>query len=57
MKIEMQMALTKNKDPMSLVVEDPDIRKKREISQNNIKQLKIAMRSIKLVKRGKEIES
>ena len=57
MKIEMQMALTKNKDPMSLVVEDPEIRKKREISLNNIKQLKIAMRSIKLVKRGKEIES
>ena len=57
MKIEMQMALTKNKDPMSLIVEDPDIRKKREISQNNIKQLKIAMRSLKLIKRGIEAEA
>jgi dynamin 1-like protein len=57
MKIEMQMALTKHKDPMSLVIEDPEIRKKREISQNNIKQLKIAMRSIKLMKRGQEVEA
>lgn len=55
MKVEMQVALAKHKDPMSLVIEDPEIRKKREISQNNIRQLKIAMKSIKLVKTGVNI--
>ena len=54
MRTVLQMALAKHKDQMSLVYEDPDIRTKREIALNNIKQLKVAMKALKSVKRGRE---
>jgi hypothetical protein len=53
MRTYLQMAMNKHKDPMELVSEDPEVRTKREISRNSLKQLKIAMRAIKSVKRGK----
>ena len=54
MRTVLQMALTKHKDQMGLVYEDPDIKTKREIALNNIKQLKVAMKALKSVKRGRE---
>lgn len=54
MRVSMQMALRKHEDIISLVYEDPEIRKQREISQNSLRALKQAMKAIKSVKRGKE---